>query len=319
MKNSKNKIGVSKNLQVSFQKFRGVITLIVFLLFSGLLRGQELNCTVQMNSDQIEGTYKSIFNTLQTSITDFMNNRRWTEMSLTNQERIECTLNFIVKKYESDVVTAELTVQSRRPVYNSSYNSTLFNFRDTEVEFEYKEFDQLELVENTFVSNLTAILAYYAYIIIGYDMDSFSRQGGTFAFQAAENIVASAQSSDYLGWRAELANSKNRYALVNNLMDEAFKKYRNYFYEYHRLGLDEMGINMTNARARITEGLSVVREANRVRPTSIVVTAFLDAKTDELVNVFSGAPQQEKQKAIDILTDIAPTRSSQWEQIMNAK
>ncbi len=292
------------------------IFIITFLLVSVLSNGQELNCTVQMNSDQIEGTYKSVFNTLQNSITDFMNNRRWTDMSFTNQERIECTLNFIVKKYENDVVSTEVTIQSRRPVYNSGYNSTLFNFRDTEVEFEYKEFDQLELVENNFVSNLTAVLAYYAYIIIGYDMDSYSRLGGTPFFQAAENIVSGAQSSDYSGWRAELANSKNRYALVNNLMDEAFKKYRNYFYEYHRLGLDEMTVNVTNARARIAEGLPVVREANRARPTAIVITVFLDSKADELVNIFSGATQQEKDKAVEVLSDIAPTRSSQWQQIM---
>jgi len=224
-----------------------------------------------------------------------------------------------VKKYENNVVTTELTIQSRRPVYNSNYNSTLFNFRDTEVEFEYKEFDQLELIDNNFVSNLTAVLAYYAHIIIGHDMDSYSRLGGTNAFQAAENIVSSAQSSEYSGWRAELANSKNRYALVNNLMDEAFRRYRNYFYEYHRLGLDEMTINMTNACARIADGLPVVREANRARPTAIVITVFLDAKSDELVNIFSGATQQEKQKVVEVLSDIAPTRISQWERITNAK
>lgn len=295
------------------------IIVLLFLFASGLLSAQELNCTVQVNSDQIEGTYKSIFTTLQTSINDFMNNRRWTDLSFTPQERIECTLSLIVKSYESDVVKGELTIQSRRPVYNSSYSSTLFNFRDTEIEFEYKEFDQLEVVENTFVSNLTAILAYYAYIIIGYDMDSFSRFGGTAFFQSAENIVTTAQTSDYSGWRAELGNSKNRYALANNLMDEAFKKFRSYFYEYHRLGLDEMTINMTNARARISEGLPVIREANRARPSAIVVTTFLDAKTDELVNIFSEATQQEKEKAVEVLTDVAPTRTAQWERIMTAR
>ena len=295
------------------------IITIAFLLSFSFLHGQELKCTVQINSDQIEGTYKSVFTALQTSITDFMNNRRWSEMSYTNQERIECTLSFIVKKYADNVITTELTVQSRRPVYNSSYYSTLFNFRDTEVEFEYKENDQLELVENNFVSNLTAVLAYYAYIIIGYDMDSYSRMGGTPFFQAAENIVSSAQSSDYSGWKAELANSRNRYALVNNLMDEAFRKFRNYSYEYHRLGMDEMPINMTNARARIADGLPLVREANRARPTSLVVNVFLDSKSDELINIFSGATQEEKQKAVEILSDISPTRSSQWERIMAAK
>ena len=294
--------------------------LFFFLLacLPGWLAAQELNCTVQVNSDQIEGSNKSVFTTLQTSITDFMNNRRWTEMSFTPQERIECTFSFIVTEYENDVLTTELTVQSRRPVYNANYNSTLFNFRDTEVEFEYKEFDQLELVENTFTSNLTAVLAYYAYIIIGYDMDSFSRLGGTPYFQMAENLVSTAQSTDYAGWKAEMSSPRNRYALVNNLMDEAFKDFRNYFYEYHRLGLDEMSTNVTNGVTRIAEGLPLVREANRARPNGAVVTVFMDSKTDELVNIFSGASQEQKQAAVEVLSDIAPTRSADWERITNS-
>ena len=205
-----------------------------------------------------------------------------------------------------------------RPVYNANYNSTLFNFRDTEVEFEYKEFDQLELVENTFTSNLTAVLAYYAYIIIGYDMDSFSRLGGTPYFQMAENLVSTAQSTDYAGWKAEMSSPRNRYALVNNLMDEAFKDFRNYFYEYHRLGLDEMSTNVTNGVTRIAEGLPLVREANRARPNGAVVTVFMDSKTDELVNIFSGASQEQKQAAVEVLSDIAPTRSADWERITNS-
>ncbi len=293
--------------------------ILLFLLFSFTLLGkaQELNCNVQINSDQVLNSNKSVFNTLQNSINEFMNNRRWTDMSFTNQERIECTLSIIIKTHDESTnrMTGELTVQSRRPVYGSSYNSPLLNFRDTEFEFEYKEFDQLELIQGAFTSNLTAVLGYYAYLIIGYDLDSFSRLGGTPVFQMAEEIVMSAQSSDYPGWKAELANSKNRYAMVNNLMDEAFKKYRDYFYEYHRLGLDEMTTNMTNARARIAEGLPIVREANRARPSAVVVTAFMDAKSDELVNIFSGATSDEKKKVIEILSDISPTRMEYWEQI----
>jgi hypothetical protein len=236
-------------------------------------------------------------------------------MSFTNVERIECTFSFIIRQFENNVVTAELTVQSRRPVFNSSYFSPIFNFRDTEIVFEYNEGDQLELIEGSFGSNLTAVLAYYAYIIIGYDMDSFSSMGGTPFFRAAENIVSSAQSSNYGGWRAELGASRNRHALVNNLLDPAFGRFRNYFYEYHRRGLDEMTINMTNARARIAEGLPILREANRARPTAVLTTIFLDAKADELVNIFSEAPQAERQQVAEILSDIAPTRSAQWDRL----
>ncbi|MCE5330832.1 MAG: DUF4835 family protein [Bacteroidales bacterium] len=286
------------------------------LLIVASASAQELNCNIQINFDQISGSNKSVYNTLQKSISEFVNNRRWTEMTYTNVERIECSMNIIIKKAEQDVFTAEIQVQSRRPVFNTNYNSTLFNFKDNNFTFDYKEFDQLEMNENTITSNLTAVLAYYAYIIIGYDMDSYTRLGGTPYFQAAESIVNAAQGADLVGWKA-FESSRNRYALVNNLMDEAFKKYRNYFYEYHRLGLDEMSINMTNARAKIAAGLSVLREANRVRPSAVVISSFMDAKSDELINIFSKATDKEKKDAIEILSDVNPTQIDRYEKILN--
>ncbi len=293
---------------------KNIIILFLFLI-AGALQAQELNCTVQINSDQVQGTNKQVFNTLQKSIVEFLNNRRWTEMTFANTERIECTMNIIIKKVEDDVFTAEIQVQSRRPVYNSTYNSTLFNFKDNSFTFNYKEFDQLELNQNTITSNLTAVLAYYAYIIIGYDMDSYSRLGGTPYFQAAENIVNAAQGADLSGWKA-FESTKNRYALINNILDEAFKKYRNYFYEYHRLGLDEMTTNAENARARIADGLPILREANRARPSAIVISSFLDAKNDELINIFSQADSKQKAEAVEILSDVNPTQSARYEQIL---
>ena len=208
------------------------------MLFAGILQAQELNCSVQINSDQIQGTSKSVFNTLKKSISDFMNNRKWTELSFSNEERIECTINIILKKVDGDAFVAEIQIQSRRPVFNSIYYSTLFNFKDINLTFNYKEFDQLEMNQNTISSNLTAVLAYYDYVIIGYDMDSYSRLGGTSCFQAAESIVNLAQGADLAGWKA-FESTRNRYALVNNLLDEAFKKYRNYFYEFEFLFLFE--------------------------------------------------------------------------------
>jgi len=286
-----------------------------FLLLVGIVQAQELNCNVQINSDQVQGTNKSVFNTLQKSISEFVNNRAWTELTFANNERIECTFNIVVKSVASDFFTAEIQVQSRRPIFNSGYYTTLFNFKDNSFNFNYKEFDQLELNENTITSNLTAVLSYYAYIIIGYDMDSYSRLGGTPYFQKAEGIVNSAQGTELTGWKA-FESSRNRYALVNNILDEAFKKYRNYFYEYHRLGLDEMSVNMTNGRARIAAGLPLLREANRARPSAIVISSFLDAKTDELVNVFSQATTKEKTEAVEILSDVNPTQSARYEQIL---
>jgi len=295
-----------------------LLLILTFILFAGFLHAQELNCTVQINSDQVQNnsvTNKSVYNTLKKSITEFMNNRRWTELSFANDERIECTLNIVVKKVDGNVFTSEIQIQSRRPVYNASYYSTLFNFRDLNFTFNYKEYDQLEMNQSSITSNLTAVLAYYAYIIIGYDLDSYSRLGGTSCFQAAENIVNSAQGADLVGWKA-FESTRNRYALINNLLDEAFNKYRNYFYEYHRLGLDEMSTNIANARARIVEGLPVLRETNRATPSAIVISSFLDAKNDELINIFSKATIQEKIDAVQILSDVNPTQSSNYEKIL---
>ena len=278
-------------------------------------QAQELNCNINLNSDQVEGSNKSVFVTLKKSITEFVNNRKWTELTYANAERIECTMNIIVKKMDDDVFTAEIQVQSRRPVFNSSYYSTLFNFKDNSFTFKYKEFDQLEMNENTITSNLTAVLAYYAYIIIGYDMDSYSRLGGTPYFLAAESIVNSAQGVDLAGWKA-FESPKNRYALVNNLTDEAFKKFRGFIYEYHRLGLDDMTSNAINARGKIAEGLPLIREANRARPSAIIISSFMDAKGDELVNIFSKGNQKEKTDAVEILSDINPTQTSRYEKIL---
>ncbi|MEA4936877.1 MAG: DUF4835 family protein [Paludibacter sp.] len=291
------------------------VFIVMFCAGTLLPSAQELNCNLRINSDQIQGSNKSIFTTLEKSASEFVNNRRWSDLNYSEAERIECNMNIIVSKVDEDKFTAEIQIQSRRPVFNSSYNTTLFNFRDNSFVFSYKEFEVLEFNENTITSNLTAVLAYYAYIILGYDMDSYSRLGGTPYFQIAERIVNAAQSIDLPGWRA-FESSRNRYALVNNLTDEAFKKFRNYYYEYHRLGLDEMTINMVNARARILSGLPVLRETNRSRPSAIAITSFLDAKTDEMINIFKKASDQEKRNAIEVLTDLNPTQSEKFESIM---
>ena len=300
---------------MKINKFLG--TILFFSLFQ-FISAQELNCNININSDLIQGTNKSVFTTLQKSMYEFVNNRKWTEMTFTPEERIECTMNITVKKVEGDNFTAEILVQSRRPVYNSSYTTTLFNFKDNDFTFTYQEFDQLEWNPSVITSNLTAVLAYYAYIIIGYDMDSFSRLGGTSAFQAAENIVNMSQGINLSGWKA-FESPRNRYALVSNLLDEAFKPFRNYFYEYHRLGLDMMVDNSANARAKIAEGLHVLRDVNRARPSAIVISTFLDAKTDELINIFSKGTEKEKMLVVEILSDVDPAQTAKYEQILNSK
>ena len=285
------------------------------------LQAQEINCTVTVNSEQIEGSNKQIFETLKTAVEEYMNQNRWTNMTYAIHEKIECSMLIVVKKMEDNMFTCEMTLQSRRPVVGTTYNTPLLNIKDNAFNFTYQEFDRIEYQQDQFTTNLTAMLAYYCYLIIGHDQDSFSRLGGTPFFEQCEQIVnacqsASMESLEQKGWLAFESN-RNRYALVNNLLDEVFKKYRNYYYEYHRLGLDEMSGNVTNGRARIAEGMPVLREAYRARPATYVINTFLDAKAEELVDIFSQGTDKEKQDVYTILTDIDPTRMNTYERINN--
>lgn len=293
----------------------------ILALLGGVLciHGQELRCTVTINSDQVQGTNKEVFNTLKQSIEEFVNTSRWTNMTFQEKERIECSMLLVVKGVQDGVFDCEFTCQSRRPVFGTSYSSPTLNFKDDDFVFTYQEYDRLDYQQSMFTANLTALLAYYCYLIIGHDMDSFSKLGGTPYFQTCENIVTAAQSAsldnaEMVGWKAFESN-RNRYALINNLMDEAFKKYRIYYYDYHRHGLDEMVTNVANARARIAKDIKALKEAYNARPATYVVNAFLDAKSDELVNIFKKGTSEEKKMVYDLLMDIDPTRQGTYDDI----
>ncbi len=296
------------------------ISSILFLCFLALsLFSQELNCTVTINSDQVEGSNKSVFTTLKQSIEEYVNTLRWTNMTFQEKERIECSMLLVVKGVQDNVFTCEFTCQSRRPVYGTSYYTPTLNFKDNNFVFTYQEYDRLDYQQSTFTSNLTALLAYYCYLIIGHDMDSFAKLGGTPYFQACESIVTAAQSAsldnaEAAGWKAFESN-RNRYALINNLVDEAFKKYRIFYYDYHRHGLDEMINNTANGRARIAKDIKVLKEAYNARPATYVINAFLDAKSDELISIFQGGTSDEKKLVYELLMDIDPTRQNQYDKI----
>jgi len=299
---------------------RKIITIIALFACVGL-SAQELKCTVTVNSDQIEGSNKQLYETLKTAIEGYMNDNRWTNMTYAEKERIECSMLIVVKEVSDNLYKCEMTLQSRRPVYGTTYTTPLLNFKDNAFNFSYQEYDRIEYQQNTFTTNLTAMLAYYCYLIIGHDQDSFQRLGGTPFFQQCEQIVSACQSasmdnSEQKGWLAFDSN-RNRYALINNLLDEAFKKYRNFYYDYHRLGLDEMSGNVTNGRARIAEGLPVLKEAYRARPATYVINTFLDAKAEELVDIFRKGTDKEKKDIYELLTDIDPTRQNTYERINN--
>ena len=298
---------------------RHIVAILALIAMSIPMKAQELKCTISINSEQVQGSNKAIFTTLQQSMEEFVNTQRWTNMTFQEKERIECSMMIVVKSVQDNMFVCEFTCQSRRPVFGTTYTTPTLNIKDANFTFTYQEYDRMEFQHNTFTSNLTALVAYYCYLIIGHDMDSFAKLGGTPYFQVCEDIVTSAQSAsldnaEMVGWKAFESN-RNRYALTNNLMDEAFKKYRAYYYDYHRHGLDEMVNNVANGRARIAKNIKVLKEAYNARPATYLVGTFLDAKSDELVNIFKSGTADEKKMVYELLMDIDPTRQDTYENI----
>ncbi|MBQ0034193.1 MAG: DUF4835 family protein [Bacteroidales bacterium] len=296
--------------------------IILFLAIGSLLSqagAQELRCTVSVNHDQVPSANVQNFNSLQQLVTEFLNTTKWTNLTFAEQERIECSLLITCKSVsESNLYLCEATLQSHRPIYNTGYQSPLINLKDNNFNFIWNG-EPLYFQMNQFQSNLASMLAFYAYLLLGYDADSYQRLGGTPYFQVCENIVtqgqtASMDAQEQTGWQA-FESKPNRYLLTNNLMDEAFKPLRQFYYDYHRLGMDEMSANVDNSRARIAGAIPCLREARRARFTAYVVNLFLDAKADELVNIFSKGTEQEKDDIYQLLTEVDPTRSNQYDHI----
>lgn len=285
------------------------------LLFS-YTQAQELNCKVQVLSQQVQGTDKRIFTTLQTAIYEFMNNRKWTNDNFKNDEKIECSILINVTERPSvDEFKATIQVQSTRPIYKTSYNSTVLNFNDQDFQFKYLESQPMDFQDNMFISNLTSVLAFYAYMIIGMDYDTFSLNGGTPYLQKALLIVNNAQNTSEPGWRAFESN-KNRYWLINNMLDAPFVGIRECMYNYHRNGLDKMVESKDAARAAILENLLTLRKVHQTRPLSFSMQVFFNAKSDEIINIFKGGFADEKSKIITLLNDIDPTNSNKYQKIM---
>lgn len=275
---------------------------------------QELNCRVTINSDKIQGTNKEVFNTLQTAITEYMNDTKFSSVQLSPLERIECTLQFIVSEYVDGRFTCTLQIQSRRPVYNSSYTTTLINFQDKEVQFDYKEYDPLVFSTNTYENNLTCILNFYAYLILGIDFDSFTLYGGDPFFELARTMVSLGQSSQELGWKA-FENNRNRSAMLSAFVEPSTKPFREMWYQYHRKGLDEMVLGATKARAAITTALKVLPDLYSNSPTSVLFPMFKEAKADEVINIYSKASTTEKSDMYDMLMNIYPSEGRLFEKI----
>lgn len=275
---------------------------------------QELNCTVEVNAQKIEGGSKSVFQTLQEAITEYMNETAFSNATFANNEKIDCRLYLTVSEYTDDRITGDLQVQLSRPVYNSTYTTTLFNFKDNRVSFEYREGEPIIFNETTVENNLTAILNYYAYLFLALDFDSFSPQGGQPFYERAASIVQAAQSMGEIGWKA-FEDPKNRSGVLTSFTAPATSAYRQMLYDYHRKGLDEMVTSPDKGRAAITSSLSAIETIYKADPMSAALSIFRDSKLDELVNVYSKSPQTERDLVYKLLQPIYPSENDRLNKI----
>jgi len=279
---------------------------------------QELNVKININSQQVEGTDKSVFQSLQENLEQWMNDRQWTELQFQKNERINCTFNITISKYNKadNFFECSALIQANRPVYNSAYTSTLYNNKDPDFNFNYQQFEQLNFVEENIDNQLTAMMAFYAYLIIGLDLDSFSPLGGTEVLQRCMNLVNNCQSLDYVGWKPFEKNTRNRYTLINDYLDEAMKPFRQLQYDYYRKGLDEMSNNAERGRTNISDALQLLKQAHEEKPLSLLPQIWTDYKRDELANIYKGkGTQKEKEAIYDLLFNINASQSEAWEKI----
>ena len=280
-------------------------------------RSQELEAKVTINHAQIQGTDVSVFDNLQETVEQFINDRQWTALQFQKNERIVCNFNITVTKYDqsNNLFTCTALIQANRPVYNSSYTSTLYNNRDANFDFQFAQFDQLNFNEEQLDNQLTALLAYYAYLIIGLDLDSFSPMGGEEILQQCLNLVNNAQNLDFNGWKA-FDNDRNRFAIINDYMEGAMKPFRQLQYDYYRKGLDEMANNAERGRTNITTALENLKKAHEDRPLSMLPQIWTDYKKEELANIYKGkGTQKEKETVYDLLFGINASQNNTWEQI----
>lgn len=282
------------------------------------ISAQELQAKITINHAQISGTEKGVFDNLQQTLQQFVNNRQWTHLQFQKNERIICNFNITVTKYDRDqnLFTCKALIQANRPVFNSAYTSTLYNKVDDNFTFRFAEYDQLEFNEQQIDNQLTALFAYYAYLIIGIDLDSFAPKGGEDILQRCMNLTNNAQNLDYPGWKA-FADDRNRYAIISDYVDGALEPFRQLQYDYYRKGLDEMANNAERGRTEITAALETgLKKAKENRPLSLLPQIWTDFKKDELANIYRGkGTQKEKESIYELLFSINPSQNKYWDQI----
>ncbi len=299
-------------------KMKRLLAIIPMLAIALCSHAQELMARVTVNHQQVQGTDASVFENLQQTLEQFINEQQWTSLQFQKNERIQCSINITVTKYDaaSNLFTCNAMIQANRPVYNASYTTTLYNNRDNNFDFEFAQFDQLNFNEEQIDNQLVALTAYYALLIIGIDLDSFAPMGGEDVLQRCLNLTNNAQNLTFTGWKA-FDNDRNRFAIINDYMEGAMRPFRQLQYDYYRLGLDEMANNAERGRTNITTALEKgLKKAHEDRPLSRLPQIWTDYKKDELANIYKGkGTQKEKEAVYEILFSINASQNSSWEKI----
>lgn len=294
---------------------RKLYSVLVLFLITSVGFGQELNATVSVNADRMTDVNPQIFKNLETKVREFLNNTKWTNEIYLPQEKIECNFFINVSKFSNNNIEATLQVQSSRPIYNSTYSSPILNINDKDFSFRFLEFEQLVYDQNSFTSNLISVLAFYANVVIGLDKDSFEELGGTKYLTAASNIANVAQTSGFSGWTQGEKNNNNRYFLISDLLSNTYVPYRKALFVFHNQGLDVMYSDLKKGKEYIANSIQELAKIQKSRPNALLTRTFFDAKTDEIVQIFTGGPAMNNAELVDTLNRISPLNSSKWNNI----
>ena len=289
---------------------------VVFLLFfSQFVVSQELKATVSLNYQQVSNGNPQLFSNLEKQVNEFLNTTKWTDREVNDVEKIECNFFINITGYSSNNFEASIQIQSSRPIHNSTFSSPILNINDKNFSFRFIKFETIIHDQNSFSSNLVSVLAFYSNLIIGLDQDSFAPNGGTENLQIASNIVNVAQTSGYKGWSQSEGNNNNRNFLISDMLSSTFLPFRTSLYQYHRLGLDTMSEDVTKSKQELIKSIETLSEIQKVRPNSLLVRTFFDAKGDEIVSIFSDGPRIDVSKLVETLNRISPLNSQKWNKI----
>lgn len=290
------------------------IVSLFLVLFFNVTQAQQLNCVVKVNGEKVTNANTQIFKTLETAISEFVNKTDWTGEAYKQNERINCSMVINVNAYDSNQFTTTIQVQSTRPIFNSSYASPVFNFNDKDFNFRYLEFENLIFNPNNFDSNLVSVLAFYSFMIIGMDADTYAPNGGRSWFEIAQGVATVAQQGGSKGW-SQTDGNQNRYFLINDMLSTTFEPFRTAMYQYHLEALDTMNKDLKSAKENIIKSINTLQKLNSVRPNAFLTRVFFDAKADEIVSIFSGGPSIPIADLVDTLGKISPINFSKWANI----